>query len=146
MAKFKTNTNSFTIAHYILLFLVVILCISIIAWVMIARNQTAPQNNVQQNILHTTGATPCVKRAIKTVENMWENDPRSVPEKYWNIAIEYINEPISVRTYGLCQDVAFVCNPGQLRRNCDPCAVPNARAYAKSIQISDVIENNCNKQ
>lgn len=143
MAKFKTNTNSFTIAHYILLFLVAGLCICIIAWIVINRHNKNPQNNIQPNILHTTGASPCVKRVINTVENIWERDPKTVPERYWNIAVEYLNEPITVRTYGLCQDVAFVCNPGQLRRNCDPCAVPNARAFAKSIQISEMIEKNC---
>ena len=143
MSRFKVNTNSFTIAHYILLFFTVGLCICIIAWVLIARNNTNPQNNVQPNITHATGTSPCVKRTIKSIEHMWAQDPKSVPAKYWNIAIEYLNEPTTVRTYGLCQDVAFVCNPGDLRRNCDPCAVPNARAHAKSIQIADTIQQNC---
>ncbi len=35
MANKTPQTNSFTIAHYILLFLVVALCIGIIAWVMV---------------------------------------------------------------------------------------------------------------
>ena len=59
------------------------------------------------------------------------------------IAIEYLNEPILNRTYGICQDVAFVCHPGQTRRECDPCAVPSARAIAKQQQIADMIKTNC---
>jgi len=29
----SNQTNSFTIAHYILLFLVIVLCVAIIAWI-----------------------------------------------------------------------------------------------------------------
>lgn len=142
---FKPDTNSFTIAHYILLFLVIGLCICIVAWFMITRHNNHPTNNVTTTITHISNASPCVQRTIDTVEKMWRYDPKSVPQKYWNIAIEYLNEPITSRTYGLCQDVAFVCHTGQIRRECDPCAVPSARAFAKQQQIADMIKMNCSE-
>ena len=141
--KFKTNTNTYTIAHYLLLFLVIGLCICIAAWIMITRHNNNPINNVTPTITHISSTLPCVKRTVDTVEQMWRYDPKSVPQKYWNIAIEYLNEPITARTYGLCQDVAFVCHTGQIRRECDPCAVPSARAFAKQQQIADMIKMNC---
>ena len=143
MAKFKTNTNSFTIAHYILLFLVTGLCICIIAWIFISRNNANTTNNVSQNVIHVNSGEPCIKRTIDTIEKMWEYDPKSVPQKYWDIAIEYLNAPIYATTYGICQDVAFVCHTGQIRRDCDPCAVPSARAFAQQQQITDMIQQNC---
>lgn len=143
MAKFKTNTSSFTIAHYILLFLVTGLCICVIAWLMISRNNTNTTNDIGQNVIHLNSGNPCIKRTIDTIEKMWENDPKSVPQKYWDIAIEYLNTPIYTTTYGICQDVAFVCNTGQIRRDCDPCAIPSARAFAKQQQIADTIKTGC---
>ncbi|MBP3397461.1 MAG: hypothetical protein J6K82_00855 [Alphaproteobacteria bacterium] len=144
--KFKTNINSFTIAHYILLFLVVGLCICIIAWIMIHRVNSAPENNVTLNTTHMTSSDPCVQRTINTVNQMWAYDPKQVPQKYWEIAMNYMNQPITTRTYGLCQDVGYICHPGQILRDCDPCAVPSARTYAQSIHISDMIEKNCNTE
>lgn len=141
--RFKPNTNTYTIAHYILLFLVIGLCICIAAWIMISRHNQSPQNNITPTITHISNKSPCIRRTIDTIEQMWRYDPKSVPQKYWNIAIEYLNEPMLNRTYGICQDVAFVCYPGQTRRECDPCAVPSARAIAKQQQIADMIKTNC---
>ena len=143
MAKFKTNTNSFTIAHYILLFLVIGLCICIVAWIMISRHNKHPQNNITPTVIHISGTSPCIKRTVDIVDKMWKYDPKQVPQKYWEIALEYLNVPITVHTYGICQDVAFVCTPGQTRRECDPCAVPSARTIAKQQQIADMIKLNC---
>lgn len=47
----QMQTNSFTIAHYILMFLVVVLCAGIIGWVMFSdsspsRDSGAPVDNV----------------------------------------------------------------------------------------------------
>ena len=138
--KYKTNTNSFTIAHYILLFLVAIICIGIIAWVMIHNTNKNTKNNV--TIDHIS-QTPCIQRTINTVERMWAYDPKMIPNKYWKIAMDYLNEPIRTHTYGICQDVAYTCNVGQLRRDCDPCAVPSARQYAREFHIADMIKQNC---
>ena len=141
--KFTHNTNAFSIAHYILLFLVVGLCISIIAWIMITRNNNNPANNISQNIIQIRETDPCVARTRKTVAQMWAYDPRAVPQKYWEIATQYLNQAIQTPTYGICQDVAFTCHVGQLRRDCDPCAVPSARAYAMEIHTADLIRTNC---
>ena len=141
--KNSNNTSAFTIAHYILLFLVTGLCISIIAWIMITRNNNKPTNDVTQNIIRIKNSDPCVQRVNEIVTRMWAFNPDAVPEKYWKIATEYLNAPITTRTYGICQDVAFTCHTGQIRRDCDPCAVPAARAYAMDIHINDLIHANC---
>lgn len=141
MAKFKTNTNAFTIAHYILLSLVAIVCIVIIAWIMIVRNNSSPHNNV--TMTHLKGSNPCVQRTIETVKKLWDFNPRAVPQKYWEIAMTYMNQPITENTYGICQDVAYTCKRGQIRRDCDPCAVPSARAYAQAMHIADLVQTNC---
>lgn len=143
--KFTTNTSAFTIAHYILLFLVTVTCIGIIAWVMINRGNPNPENNVRPTITHVTDSDPCVNRIKKTVEHMWRFSPESVPQKYWSIAMAYINQPITSRTYGICMDVAFTCRPGQILRDCDPCAVTSARTYAQQIHIADMISANCSQ-
>lgn len=144
--KIKTNITSFTIAHYILLFFVVVLCVCIIAWVMIHRNNSSPENNVSINTTHISSSNPCVQRTINTINQMWAYNPKQVPQKYWDIAMSYMNQPIITRTYGLCQDVGYVCHPGQILRDCDPCAIPSARTYAQSIHIADMIEKNCPDQ
>ena len=144
MAKeYKVNTNTFSIAHYILLFLVTILCIGIISWVMIRRNNPAPQNNIQTIDTYAHQTDPCVHRITNTVAKMWAYNPDMIPERYWDIAMQYLDETITTRTYGLCQDVAFTCLPGQRRRDCDPCAVPSARAYAQARQTADLIQQHC---
>ena len=136
---FKQNTTPFTIAHYILLVIVILLCTSIIAWITITNHNTKKNKDIPTD----KNTPPCIQRITNTVGQMWAFNPQSVPEKYWNIAIEYLNQPIKTRTYGICQDVAFVCNVGQIRRDCDPCAVPDARAYAMGIHIDDLIRTNC---
>ncbi len=141
--KFKQNTSAFTIAHYILLFLVTGLCISIIAWIMITRNNNTPSNNISQNIIHVKNSDPCVQRVNEIVTQMWTLNPRAVPEKYWVIATNYLNQPFKSQTYGICEDIAFTCHAGQIRQDCDPCAVPAARAYAMKIHINDLISENC---
>ena len=141
--KFKTNTNAFSIAHYILLFLVVGICIAIIAWVMITNNNPNPTSNISTNVVHVKESNPCVQNTRDMVARMWAYDPQSVPQRYWDIAGNYMNQTITTRTYGICQDVAFTCRPGQIRRDCDPCAAPSARDWAQSIHTADMIQKNC---
>ena len=143
MARHNPNTTPFTIAHYILLFLVTVICICIIAWVIIKRTNSDPRNNITPTITHISGHDSCTKRATNIVMKMWAYDPKSVPARYWQIATDYMNEKITARTYEICQDVAFTCRIGERRRDCDPCAVPSARAYAQSIQIADLIPQIC---
>lgn len=141
--KFSTNTSAFSIAHYILFFLVVGICITVIAWVMIHNNNPHPTNNVSKNVTHIDDATPCAQRVRDVIARMWLYEPQMVPQKYWDIAENFLNQTITRRTYGICQDVAYVCRPGQIRIDCDPCAVPNARKLAQSIHVADMIKKNC---
>ena len=143
--KFKTNTSAFSIAHYILLFLVAGICITIVARVIIKNNNSHPSNNVTPSVLHIKESDTCVQNVRNTVARMWAYEPNRVPQKYWNMAENYLNQIITTRTYGICQDVAFECKPGQIRIDCDPCAVPSAREWAQSIHVADLIQENCNK-
>lgn len=140
--KFKTDTSAIGIAHYILLFLVVAGCIALVAWIMIKNNNQNSSVNTT-SIIHVKNSYPCVQRARNTVAHMWEYDPNAVPQKYWTMAEDYMNQVITTRTYGICQDVAFVCNVGEIRQDCDPCAVPNARNLAQSIHTADIIKEYC---
>ena len=144
--KFSTNTSAFSIAHYILLFLVVCVCITIIAWVMISHSNPHPSNNITTPITHVKNTNPCVQRTINTVAQMWAYNPEMVPQRYWDMAEKYMNETITTRTYGICMDVAFTCHAGQIRRDCDPCAVPSARDYAQSMHTANMIQKNCGTQ
>ena len=142
---FQQNTSPFSIAHYIFLFLVVACCIAVIAWVMIARQNPQPENNLSPMVIHVSNDDPCVQRVTETVLRMWAFNPRAVPQKYWDMAMNWMNQPVTMKMYGLCQDVAFTCRPGQLRKDCDPCAVPSARDFAQGRHIADMIQENCNK-
>lgn len=146
MARFNNHTTPFTIAHYILMFLVCIVCIGIIAWIMISRNNATPINNIQLNISHINQNMPCIQRTTETVKQMWKYDPKMIPQKYWDIAMKYMNEIYTTRTFGICNDIGYVCNPGQTRRDCDPCAVPSARKYAQNIHLNDMIIENCSEK
>lgn len=143
MAKnFKTDTSAVGIAHYILLFLVVVGCISLVAWTLIKNNNLNSSGNTT-SVIHVKNSYPCVQRARSTVAHMWEYDPNAVPQKYWDIAENYMNQVIPAQTYGICQDVAFVCNVGEIRQDCDPCAVPNARKLAQGIHVADIVKEYC---
>lgn len=142
MQKFQHNISSFNIAHYILLFLVVCLGIGVVAYTVIIRHNNTPSNNMEFSTKHIS-STACINRTTQQIHKIWQYDPKLVPQKYWEIAMDYLNTPITQTTYGLCQDVAYVCHAGQIRRNCDPCAVPSARAYAQSFHIADSIAANC---
>lgn len=143
MPKFKNNTNAFSIAHYILLFLVVGLCIGLVSWTLVRRNNNAPSNNVAPTITHIYANDPCAQRIANLVAQMWAYDSANVPDKYWRIADDYINQPMETKIYGVCNDVAFTCRVGQLRRECDPCAVPSARMLAQDQQTADMIKIYC---
>lgn len=141
--KLQTNTSPFNIAHYILLFVVVALAIAVVAWVVIRRHNAQPENNVSVPVVHVQHNDPCVQRVTNTVKRMWAYNPDAVPQKYWDMAMAWMNQPVKTTTYGLCQDVAFVCHVGQSRKDCDPCAVPSARDWVQGIHIMDMVRKNC---
>lgn len=143
--KPNNNTNSFTIAHYILLFLVVGLCIGIAAWIMISSRTATPKNNVEP-VVHISNTDPCSRQTMNAIAQMWAYDPGMVPQKYWDMAAEYANEQIVTRIHGNCNSVNFTCRPGQIRRDCDPCAIGTGRQIAMDQHIADTIRQNCDTQ
>lgn len=48
------KTNTFTIAHYILLFFVVVLCIGIVAWTLTRSNKSDAAATNDANVIHVT--------------------------------------------------------------------------------------------
>lgn len=139
------NTNSFTIAQYILLFLVAALCIGIVAWTMISAHRQMQSDNAAADVrvIHISNNDPCVQEITNTVSQMWAYNLAAVPQEYLNMVGEYANEQITTRTHGSCNDVAFVCRPGQLRRECDPCAIASGREIAINRQIEDMVQQQC---
>ncbi len=139
------QTNSFTIAHYILLFAVVVLSIGIISWTVIHSGNPNPQNNIEP-VMHITNSDPCVRHARESITQMWEYNPGAVPQEYRALATQYTDEVIATRIQGDCGGTSFTCRPGQRRRECDPCAAASARQYAIEQQIADTIEKNCGQK
>lgn len=141
--KLNKKTNPFTAAHYILLFLVVVLCIAIIAWIMISKQRQQNAMRPAPVVTHVQNTDPCVQDVRNIVAQMWAYNSEQVPQKYWDIANGYLNQQITTRQSGVCADVAFVCKPGQRRIECDPCAVPSARMVAQDQQVTDLIQQYC---
>lgn len=141
----STQTTSFKIAQYILMFLVALLCIGIIIWIFTAGKADKNNNSGQSvdNVIRITNTDPCVQQVNNAISQLWAYNIDSVPEKYINIANNYVNEQITVHTSGVCNDVNFVCRPGQIRRDCDPCAIGSGRQFAMQQQINDEIEMQC---
>ncbi len=140
--RIKNNTNSFTIARYILLFLVVIITIVIIAWTLVSSHRRTT-NSSQQNVIHISNNDPCVQDVTNTISRIWAYSPSMVPQKYADMIRQYINAPITERINGACNDTRFVCRPGQIRRECDPCALASARAAAMDQHIADTVARDC---
>lgn len=137
------QTTSFGIAQYILLFLVAALCVGIVAWTMIT---AAHKDNITAStptITHITNTDPCVQNITNTVSQIWAYNPELVPQIYMDMATNYANEQITTKIYGACNDIKFVCRPGQIRRDCDPCAIGGGRQMAMDQQIADMVQENC---
>lgn len=132
--KIKNQTNSFSIAQYILLFAVVVLCIALVAWRITSARGTKPDNIAPEK---------CATRVTENITKMWTEAPDTVPAKYWTMVSEYTNQPVTVPTSGNCNGTAFSCAPGQIRRDCNPCAQLRATARARSAHIADVINETC---
>lgn len=138
------QTTSFKIARYILLALVLVLCIGIITWTLIARNRADQSTSgTVENVIRITNTDPCVQSVNNAVSQMWAYNAVSIPQKYRDMVTQYVNEKITTRINGSCNDVRFVCRPGQIRRDCDPCAQGSARQFAMEQQISDMIAEQC---
>lgn len=141
-----SETNSFSIAHYILLIAMVAACGGIVAYAIIhdtgAYQDTiaAPAPGTDQQ---PQADNECVKRVADAVAQMWAYNPESVPEKYTNIAMARLTTLVEVTQRGECNGVKFVCAPGSRPADCDPCAIGNARDYAIAAQTRDMIQKHC---
>lgn len=138
------QTTSFKIARYILIVFVLILCVGILAWILFSGNNNSNnQNENVNNVIRITNSDPCVQEVNNTIAQLWAYDINSVPQKYIDMIEEYTNEKISVKTTGYCNDVKFTCKPGQIRKDCDPCALGSAKQFAMDQQIVDMISIKC---
>lgn len=149
------TTTSYSVAHYILIFLLICLGVVVVGWLLIAagyRNyeqQLADDDPVVEETVETTTTTtattlsPCAQKVMNEVAQMWAYSQNDVPQKYWDMAVEYLNSPVSSWTEGTCNDIRYICNPGQIRRECDPCAVSNAMSRAMEAHTRDLKAKNC---
>ena len=139
MKKVLIQTDAFKIAHYILLFFVVVLCIALVSWAMFSARDSefvtaSPRFNT---------SNPCVKRVKDAVTQMWEYEPTLVPQKYWRMVSDYADSVLPARASVPCDGRSYVCLAGQMRRDCDPCALMSGRQYAISVHISDMVHQLC---
>ncbi|MBR2393021.1 MAG: hypothetical protein IKB05_00840 [Alphaproteobacteria bacterium] len=135
------QTNVFTIAHYILLFMVTVTCASIVTWLILDRYNTQKFNST--NITYIMNNDPCVKQTRDAVSRMWSFNQELIPTRYKTIADAYSNDAVLTRITGYCDGVPFMCRAGQLRRTCDPCAIRTGRHHAMEMHIADMIRANC---
>ncbi len=135
--------NTFTIAHYILLFLVVVLCIGIVAWTLTRSGKSVAATDDANVIRVTENISPCAQKIKNQVSQIWAYNPELIPQKYLDIANEYVNSRVDDRIRGECNNVKFTCRRGDIRRDCDPCAVGAARQIAMERQISDMTAEYC---
>lgn len=139
------QTTSFKISRYILLVLVLVLCIGIIAWTIVTRNKSSQESNAPvDNVIRITNSDSCVQDVTNKISQLWAYSPDDIPMKYLNMINEYINERITAKITGYCNDIKFTCKTGQLRKDCDPCALGSAKQFAMDQQIVDTVAQKCN--
>lgn len=139
--KKEFQTNSFTIAHYILLFMVTVTCASIIVWLVLQNHRE--QVKKAMDIVYITNNNPCVRHARDAVKQIWTYNQELIPTRYKIIVNKYVNEVMPARVKGYCGDEPFMCRMGQIRHVCDPCAKKTAREMAMTQHMADVIYANC---
>ena len=126
--------TSFRISQYILVILAIILCATVLIW-LIGRYVANRPGISDENVIQITNI----------VSRMWAFDITSVPKKYLDMVSKYANATITERTTGACNNIKFTCEPGQTRIECDPCAFGSARQFAIQQQISDLTATRCNQ-
>ena len=136
--------NTFTIAHYIFLFFVVVFCIGIVAWTLTRSGKSVAADTNNDNVIRVTqNISPCAQKIINQVSQIWAYNPELIPSEYLDMANEYVNSPVAARTRGECNNVKFTCRAGDVRRDCDPCALGTARQMAMERQIADMTAQYC---
>ena len=149
--KRYNQTTSYSVAHFILVFLVVCACIVGVIWLLIAAGYRHYERSVaddtaavvESETVVTSNASPCAQQVMNDVAQMWAYSPNDVPQKYWDMAVNYLNQPVDAWTEDTCNGIRFICNPGQIRRECDPCAVSSAMSTAMEAHARDMISQNC---
>ncbi len=142
MSKNKDfQTNPFTIAHYILLFMVTVVCISIVTWLIIDRYNKSHETNV--SVSYMLSDEPCIVRTREAIKSMWHYNQELIPTRYKTMADTYANNAVLSRVNGYCNERPFTCRAGQLRRICDPCAIEVGRQRAMEQHILDSVRANC---
>lgn len=142
-----TNTPSaFSVSHYVLLFIVSTACTVSVVWVLIAANnrEAAIHDNILQH-KHQIAKT-CQRDAADNITNLWETSPQKIPPQYIMMRENYANRIVPVRTTGKCNGEKFICQMGQIRSVCDPCAKNSAHKRAMFQHISDTIDQVCKKE
>ena len=139
--KKEFQTSSFTIAHYILLFMVAVVCASVVTWLVLQNHR---RNVVRQmDVAYIANNSPCVKHARDAVKQIWTYNQELIPTRYKIMVHKYVNEVVPVRIKGYCGDEPFMCRMGQVRNVCDPCVKKTAQEMAMTQHMADVIYANC---
>lgn len=125
------RTNSFTIAKYILLFLVCGIVFMYGIWII-----TSPRRD-KNNMEH------CRESVVQTVNQIWNDNPTEIPPQYVQMVVDYADFVIEIPTSGRCRGADFTCVPGMRRRDCNPCAIDIGAERARDQYISDMQKQMC---
>ncbi len=135
--------SAFSVAHYVLLFLVSCLCTIAVVWVLISANNREASLNDKMLTHHTQQNKTCQRAAADQITSLWETRPHEIPKQYLLMEKNYANRIVPVRTTGVCNGKKFVCKMGDVRATCDPCAKNSAHKRAMFQHISDTIDQLC---
>lgn len=125
------KTNSFTIARYILLFLVCGAVFMFLVWLM-----TSPKHD-------RSDFAACRAAVADTVNKIWHDNPTEIPPQYVQMVTDYADFIIEIPTSGRCNDSDFTCAPGMRRRDCNPCAAQIGAERAREQYINDMAARTC---
>lgn len=137
--------SAFSVAHYMLLFIVATLCTVLVVWVLITANNREASINDKITMQHTRSNKICQRTTADKTTAIWQNRPHEIPKHYLEMEQNYANRIVPVRTTGNCNGQKFVCKMGEVRSSCDPCAKNSARKRAMFQHISDSIDQTCKK-
>ncbi len=135
--------SAFSVAHYVLLFLVSTLCTVAVVWVLISANNREASINDKILNRQTQSSKTCQRAAADQITSMWEMRPHEIPKQYLLIEKNYADRIVPVKTTGVCNGQKFICKMGDVRSSCDPCAKNSARKRAMFQHISDTIDKTC---
>lgn len=135
--------SAFSVAHYVLLFIVSTLCTISVVWVLVAANnrESAIHDHIKK--ADTNAEKSCERATADAIKLLWQDKPGDIPQKYIVMENNYANRIVPVRTTGTCNGKKFTCTMGAVRATCDPCAKNTAQKRAMFQHISDTIDELC---